>query len=553
MKTKKVYCYCRVSSGRQKTEMGGFGMSRQQNLLMQYINNYDDELKLGYTLDTSDVVFLNAEGVSGFSGKNIAPGSVLHGFIDDIVKGRIKNAVLVLENIDRFSRVNPNTATELFLKLINNGCDIHEAEQETVHHQLSDTNLISAGLTRSHKESLRKQKLSTKNWDKRFDNLIKNKEVHTARCPGWLKVLNGEYNIIEEHARAIRLIFELYNKGYGQAFIRDELNTRGWLYNGKTWGGWNIHRVLTDVRVTGKYRPQSKIRQEYDGMIIYPEIISQSEFKTAEQKLKSKGRSKTILRSANNLFSGMLMCGICNEAHLFVMIDYKNRYCRCSHVVAGNKRCSARGFKYEFLEVALLNHLRKLNDVIIAPVQNEEFDKINDELIYTINYRDEVRSDIDQEDIPDPSDRRILKNLQIKIRELENRLDDLKRNSNIKDEVNAIAQNITDRLLDRKNVAMRQEFNVHLRKVIKRIAAFRTNSDTILISIEYYSGKELQWLNVDAKDGQVIGNVYISEDEVTFLTKQGTVIYNQKNNTYIQGENIISKDEVLNLLPNDTL
>jgi hypothetical protein len=73
-----------------KTEMDGFGMSSQQNLLMQYINNYDDELKLGYTLDTSDVVFLNAEGVSGFSGKNIAPGSVLHGFIDDIVKGRIK-------------------------------------------------------------------------------------------------------------------------------------------------------------------------------------------------------------------------------------------------------------------------------------------------------------------------------------------------------------------------------------------------------------------------------------------------------------------------------
>ena len=63
----------------------------------------------------------------------------------------------------------------------------------------------------------------------------------------------------------------------------------------------------------------------------------------------------------------------------------------------------------------------------------------------------------------------------------------------------------------------------------------------------------MQWLNVDAKDGQVIGNVYISEDEVTFLTKQGTVIYNQKNNTYIQGENIISKDEVLNLLPKDTL
>ena len=41
MKTKKVYCYCRVSSGRQKTEMGGFGMSRQQNLLMQLTCPHD--------------------------------------------------------------------------------------------------------------------------------------------------------------------------------------------------------------------------------------------------------------------------------------------------------------------------------------------------------------------------------------------------------------------------------------------------------------------------------------------------------------------------------
>ena len=101
MRTKMAYCYCRVSSGHQTTEKGGYGMSRQQGMLMDYVDEYSDSDGLGYELSSESVVFLNAEGVSGFSGANLAKGSVLLAFIEDVKAGKIKNAVLCIENIDR--------------------------------------------------------------------------------------------------------------------------------------------------------------------------------------------------------------------------------------------------------------------------------------------------------------------------------------------------------------------------------------------------------------------------------------------------------------------
>ncbi len=68
MGIKTAFCYCRVSSGRQKTEKGGFGMSRQQALLTTYVEEYEDKDGLGYELTVDNIVFLKAEGVSGFSG-----------------------------------------------------------------------------------------------------------------------------------------------------------------------------------------------------------------------------------------------------------------------------------------------------------------------------------------------------------------------------------------------------------------------------------------------------------------------------------------------------
>lgn len=548
MKSKVSYCYCRVSSGNQTTEKGGYGMSRQQTLLMNYVNDYSDSDSLGYTLSSKSVVFLNAEGVSGFSGANLAKGSVLSLFIEDVKSGRIKNAVLCIENIDRFSRTNPQTAALIFLQLIEAGCNIHEAENGIVHHNNSDLNLISSGLIRSHRESLRKQKLSLKNWDKRFDKVAKKESVLTARCPSWLRVENNKYIEVIEHTRAIRLIFELYIKGYGQAYIRDELNRLKWLYNGKTWGGWNVHRVLNDVRVTGKHRTQSDMRKDFDGIIIYPVIVSETDFKSAQQKLKTPGRSKKINKRANNLFSGLLICGHCNKAHILIQVDKDKRFGRCSYAAAGNRRCNARGFKYEIIENALIEHLRhfKINELDVDD-HDLELQELQSKLVYYKNYCGEVQNIVDGMDIPDDRDYRILKNIQSEIRSIESKINEIKAVDNVTNEFEKVSAKINSDLKDVRNISLRQEFNVGLRRIIRNISVFR-NDSMIMLSIDYYAGKDYQWININPKSGELQGNLYIEGDKTFVYTNNGVVAYDSTTQQYNLNGVIILKEEALKVL-----
>ena len=210
---KTVYCYARVSSRGQAKD--GYGMSRQQTMLRDYVAAYDDSLhNRGYELGS--VYWLYAEGISAYSGKNIEDGSVLKSFIDDVLERKIINAVLVIENLDRFSRAEPIKAANLFLNLITAGCDIHEVETETIHHSSSDLSIITGGLQRAHNESKRKARLSIKNWDERIKNAIDGKAVLTNRVPSWLEVKDNGYVIKEGEKEKYNLIFQMYADGFGR-------------------------------------------------------------------------------------------------------------------------------------------------------------------------------------------------------------------------------------------------------------------------------------------------------------------------------------------------
>ncbi len=545
MKIKTAFCYCRVSSGRQKTEKGGFGMSRQQALLTTYVEDYDDKDGLGYSINVDHMVFLKAEGVSGFSGKNIEQGSVLHTFITDYKSGKIKNAVLVIENIDRFSRANPNEAAELFLGLINKGCDVHEIDTETVHHRCSDLNQISAGLTRSHKESLRKQKLSIKNWDERFDQTVKKQVPLTGRCPSWLKVENGQYKEVQESIKPIRLIFEWYNNGFGQAYIRDRLNSEGYSYNGKTWSNWSVHRVLKDERVTGKHRTQSLIRNNFDRIMMYPIIINELEFKKAEQRLTKPGRDKKINRRANTIFSGMLVCGLCKKGHILISNDNGKRFGRCSHAIAGNRRCVANGFKYNVVENTLLKHLRHLDFGSLSHSSYaEKLDSLNGELIHYTNYISNVQKIVDSEDIPNERDYKLLKNLELKIRALQSEVDDIRALENVSESYENIVKTINDELSDVHHIDARQSFNIKVRRVIREIQIFKIQRTIVLVSVSFYVSNDVQWLTISLRDGELLSNTYI-ENKMVFVTiGDKTLTYDNEADQYYLNSKVISSKDI---------
>lgn len=553
MNTKLTYCYCRVSKESQSEQKGGYGMSRQQSMLMEYVEGYEDKQSLGYTLSTEKTIFLRAEGVSAFSGKNIEKGSVLMNFIDDVKAGIIKNAVLLIENIDRFSRMNPNEATELFLSLVNSGCDIHECDLGVIHHKTSDTTLISAGLSRSNKESARKQKLSIKNWDKRFNAFEKNEAALTAKCPAWLIVdEEKKYQIIETEAIVYKAIFDLYNKGYGQAYIRDYLNENNMTVNNRTVGTWMIHKILTDERLTGKVRVRSSIREKYKGLILYPEVINSKVFNTAQLLLKSKKRGQKINKRANNLFAGIAICAMCKESNLVVSFDGKGSYYRCGHAIQRNKRCHARGFKYDILERSVLSFIRNFNGDSIKPDDNEkEIDRLNLELIYHVKHRDEVRADIEASEIPDALDRNVYKKLQSVISKIEEQIERLKSVGNVNNEITDISSGITDELLNPNNVELRNSFNVKLRKVIKSINAFK-NESVIHIGIEYFIGNETQWMAIDSRSGDVISDIYLGKEKVEFEFEGiGRIEFYKDRKVYVYNEKEISSEELWKLIDGD--
>ena len=70
----KAYIYTRVSTLQQ---IDGFGIDRQINTLMDFLENAELPKELGYQLDPKNYEILDSdEGLSGYKGHNFTKGSL---------------------------------------------------------------------------------------------------------------------------------------------------------------------------------------------------------------------------------------------------------------------------------------------------------------------------------------------------------------------------------------------------------------------------------------------------------------------------------------------
>jgi hypothetical protein len=510
---KTVYCYARVSSRGQAKD--GYGMSRQQAMLRDYVAAYDDsQHNRGYEL--GDINWLFAEGVSAYSGKNIEDGSVLKTFIDDVVHKKITNSVLVIENLDRFSRAAPNRAAGLFLSLINTGCDIHEVETEMIHHPYSDLNIISGGLQRAHNESKRKARLSIKNWDERIKSAINGEDVLTNRVPSWLKVEGSRYVIKNGEKEKYGLMFKMYNDGFGPAAIRDELKKRKMLINDNEPTINHINKILKDQRLIGKFN--STGRKILDGMHIYPIVVDSDLFYSVNKIRKQRNPAGKIKLKANNLFAGLCVCVTCGR---YIQVNTTDKrgdtYFRCGGSLVKIDKCQEKGFKYKTIENALLENIRNFDFSLLHTDDSEVQIRINEltsELLSNIQYRDEILSDLEKEEIPDPNDRRVFKNLQKKISETELEISALKQSIINVNGFNDLKGHLSDDLKNPNQVGIRLDFNVKIKRVIKKILLKRY--DKVIIMVVHYIGiNEKQAFVLDNKNGNVLYMAVQNDDTKT--------------------------------------
>jgi DNA invertase Pin-like site-specific DNA recombinase len=328
-----AYSYVRWSSPPQGEGHSG---ERQTDLAEEYA-----EAK-GLVLDTKRN--MRDEGVSGYSGKNVTDGA-LGAFIKAIEAGHIATgSFLLVEDIDRLSRLPVMEALAVFQKIIGAGItlvtlrDKQEYSLERLKVDWTPLMPILFAMARGHGESERKSDLLSKAWRKKKKD-AENLKPMGDNAPRWLayveneKTEEGRYEAITERKDLINRIFKLSLDGHGHGSITAMLNKEGippFRRPGKdtkdnkrsTWGTTSVARLLGNRAVLGEYQPYSTggslEKRTKAGQSVpnyYPPIVELDLFNRVQDAIESRRIHKTKKQSKHfNLWAGIGICAGCGAA-----------------------------------------------------------------------------------------------------------------------------------------------------------------------------------------------------------------------------------------------
>lgn len=372
----KAYSYSRFSSPEQAS---GDSFRRQMQRTIAWCE------RVGIELD-SDLTFAD-HGRSGFRGSQFTEGA-LGRFVELVRSGTIAcGSYLLIEDLDRFSRENPMTATSRLFDLARMGIvivttsDGMEYSEETLSgHNVGPLLMLVLKLSQSHMESARKSDIVGEAWAKKRALARKGEHKMTARCPGWLELSDGEFHEIKERVEVVRRIYRETIAGFGRRTIAQRLNNavpyvppfRSGEKRKKPPVGWqpsSIAKVLNNKAVFGEYQPGVGSKKfgnhRPDGEPIrdyYPRIISEDDFWTAQGASKSRLQNAAGRRGRDgaHILKNLGRCGSCGGPMHIVNKGKPPKgavYLRCD-VASRKAGCeNERRWRVDHLECALLSAL----------------------------------------------------------------------------------------------------------------------------------------------------------------------------------------------------
>lgn len=303
--------YERFSERRQGQ---GDSIRRQSEKAREFIERY--KLKL-YDVPYRD------EGVSAFDRSNVTRGK-LKAFLDAVEGGQIPaGSYLLVENLDRVSRANAMEAVALLDRIVKLGIRLVTLTDGAVFDEESITDphriiLAVLAFVRANEESESK---SERVWEANEKKRSERDPMAFSNAPGWLKKKADRtgWEVIEERAKSVVKVFELYAKGYGSVYIARLANKEGWPVPGKAeaWHKTLPQKLIYNRRVLGELSPAIVV----DGQRVptgevwkdyYPRIVSDEMFYAAAAAAESRrNRPKRRDLDYHNVFQGLLHCGHC--------------------------------------------------------------------------------------------------------------------------------------------------------------------------------------------------------------------------------------------------
>lgn len=351
---------------------------------LQAIRGYCTSQKLQLTEMVVD------EGSSAYAGTNISSGN-LGRLVRKIEEGAIgRDSVLVVEQLDRISRLPPSQVVAFIQRVTNLGVTIATANDgQSISASSIDADPISFmalvfNSFRAHQESKHKSERLAASWRIKRERLEGNDLLPlTGVCPAWLVLDAATRKFVPVPAR-VSIVVEIFERtvgGEGKRSIATDLNRRGV----PTWGrgkskaaGWHpsyVQKILTNAAVVGEYQPHSKPRGETKRSKVgdpiqgyFPSVVSESLWAAVRSMKAIRPGNNGQRGDVNNLLTGLTRCGHCKGSMVFQMktgegvrvrngkasVQHRASYLSCSGRSRGLSCRNGRHFRYEPLEKGIL-------------------------------------------------------------------------------------------------------------------------------------------------------------------------------------------------------
>lgn len=261
---------------------------------------------------------------------------------------------LVIENLDRLSRQDVKFARRWIEDITDQGIVVAVCSPEIS----LDTEALSGDNIVSMLQYLLEAKRSTGESSRKSEMLLKAQEaarakarkgvVFSARAPAWLRgVKDGKFEVIEERAAVVNLIYEWSASGMGSQSIARRLNdtVEPWTLSYKHGDKWKlgyVRDILTSPAVEGEWHVKAGANRTPTGEVIecyYPRIVPAELIERARAAMKMrKGTGGANRSEAANLFAGRVRCGHCGDTMVRTVHKRDGQayeYLKCARYNAG--------------------------------------------------------------------------------------------------------------------------------------------------------------------------------------------------------------------------
>lgn len=364
-----AYSYVRMSTQQQ---LKGDSLRRQLERSREYAA--ENNLRLDETLH--DI------GISAYTGANVRSGA-LGQFLQLVQNGQIKRgSFLLVESLDRLSRLQVRNALGPFIELINAGitivtlADKQVYSDATVDENWTQLMMSLAIMSRAHEESQTKSDRLQRAAEGRRKRALAGETRFSHHMFRWfdqIEIAPDKYEYrLNKHADTVRRIYEWADAGIGQIVITRRLNeAKTPTLTGK--GDWQqptVGLILRNEAVIGTYQPVYRVNgksQPYGEALrgYLPAVISEELFWRVQKNKRVRNSAGRKGERLTNLIGPLATCAHCQGRMLIKTGGAANnpqKYIRCDNNYRGGTCTGPTGqFRYDKVESAILDHVKEFH------------------------------------------------------------------------------------------------------------------------------------------------------------------------------------------------